>query len=48
MNDRETVAFMKFSKGLNFEDRKFLIKEYQKIVKKLQPISKGGQRRCIL
>lgn len=47
MRLEERLAFEKFSKGLSLENRKFLIKEYKKMVRRLEPISQGGQKRCI-
>ena len=45
MNELDEYAFREFAKGLNEQDRLFLIKEYRKIANKLKPLANGKWRK---
>jgi len=45
MNQLDEIAFRRFAKGLNEEDRLFLIKEYKQLTKKLRPLTVGRPKK---
>ena len=45
MKQLDEFAFTKFVRGLNNDDRAFLIKEYQIIADKLRPLTRGRPKK---
>lgn len=44
MNEQDEIIFRRFVKGLNIEDRVFLIKEYTQLADKLKPLTGGPKK----